>query len=216
MRRLALLALLGVLVSCGASPPTSDASAPSDGGNDAAASVDAFAPVDAPPLCDVSPAPSGLSMLTGGFVVLGADGVLPIPAQTGGDPTGVWRFDRITIYTESASAGMFDPATSTISGTGWVVVEGNLLRLELTLDVALMGTVAGTVRRHTVTSIRGTFVVLDASLMLTPECISPAPTGAAAAPMFTAGMDGTGTILLTTMGMLGTNRIVLNGVRTAT
>lgn len=223
MQRTALvLALLGILTGCGGSPAAVDAAAPSDAGvdtggapEDAATVEDANVPVDAPPPCDVSPVPSDLVPLTGGFVVLEPDAGLPIPAQTGGDPTGVWRFDHVTIYTGAESAGMFDETTSTIEGTGWVVVEGDLLRLQLTLDVALMGTAAGTIRRHTITSIRGTFVVDGAALTLTPECIEPMPMTGGTSPLFTA--EGTtGTIVLTTMGMLGTNQIVLTGARTST
>jgi hypothetical protein len=218
MQRHALVtaAFFGILGGCGSSTPAADASS-SDAAlpMDAAAAADTNVPVDAPPPCDVSPAPSDLVPLTGGFVVLEPDAGLPIPAQTGGDPTGVWRFDHITIYTDPSTAGMFDPDASTIDGTGWIVVEGDTIRLELTTDVALMGTAAGTIRRHSVTSIRGTFVVDGASLMLTPDCISPAPMGTPSQPMFTA--EGTtGTLVLSTMGMLGTNQIVLSGTRTST
>jgi hypothetical protein len=212
---LVLLGVVGALTACGGSAPAVDAASPSsDAGTDATAAHDASAAVDAPIACDVAPAPPDLVPLSGSFVVLEPDAGLPIPAQTGGDPTGVWRFDQITIYTDPSTAGMFDADASTIDGTGWIVVEGDTLRLELTTDVALMGTAAGTIRRHSVTSIRGTFVVDGASLMLTPECISPVPMGAPPAPMFTA--EGTtGTLVLTTMGMLGTNQIVLSGTRTS-
>jgi hypothetical protein len=213
------LGALLLLAGCGGSAVAPDAATAEDAStprDDAAVSVDASVPVDAPPACDVSPAPSGVGTVMGGFVVLDPDAGLPIPPQTGGDPAGVWRFEHITIYTAPETAGMFDADTSTIEGSGWAVVEGDLLRLELTLDVALMGTVAGTVRRHTVTSIRGTFVVDGSTLTLTPECISPAPTTSGGpSPTFTA--EGTtGTLVLTTMGMLGTNQIVLTGARTST
>lgn len=173
------------------------------------------APIDAAPACDVGPPPSDLPSLVGRFVVLDADAGLPIAPLTGGDPTGVWRFDAITLYTAPTSRGMFDEATSTVSGTAWAVVEGDRIRLELSLDLALMGTAAGTVRRRNVTHIRGTYAVTGSTLALTPECIDPTPMGAPVAPQFSTEGE-TGRLLLTLEGMLGTNQIVLSGARTST
>jgi hypothetical protein len=215
---LGLLVCLGCIVclgGCTEGPAPLDAPiAPMDGGVDASELSPSDAPRDAPPACDVAPAPSDLAMLRGGFVVLSPDAGLPIPAMTGGDPVGVWRFDTVTIYTGSTSAGMFDPSTSTIEGTAWAVVEGDTIRIQLNLDIALMGTAAGTVRRRTETTIRGSYVALGSSLSITPVCISPMPSGGSmVAPSFTA--EGTtGSIQLTVEGMLGTNQIVLSGMRT--
>ncbi len=211
---LACMVCMVCIGGCTEGPAPTDAPiAPMDGGVDASELLPSDAPRDAPPACDVAPAPSDLAMLRGGFVVLEADAGLPIPAMTGGDPVGVWRFDTVTIYSGSTSAGMFDPSTSTIEGTAWAVVEGDTIRIQLILDIALMGTAAGTVRRRTETTIRGSYVVSGSSLNITPACISPMPSGSMVAPSFTA--EGTtGSIQLTVQGMLGTNQIVLSGTRT--
>ena len=212
MHRSSLFALL-FLAGC------TTTAMPTDVGSDAGTSPDAVILADAPtlidaaPLCSVTPAPSGLLALTGTFQELPASGPSPIPVQTGGDPTGVWRFDRATIFTAPGSSAMFDAATSSIEGTGWAVLEGNALRLEMTLNLTVRGTVAGTVRRHNVTTIRGTFAVSEATLMITPECIEPMPMAGMSATTFTAS-GTTGSLVLTTSGMLGTNQILLTGTRT--
>lgn len=217
MSRSVLVSLALVsLAACNTAAPPVDAALPSDAGNDASAS-DAFsAPRDASTSCDVSPAPTGLPVLTGTFVPLDADAGSPIPVQTGGDPTGVWRIAHATIYTAPGTGGMYDATASSVAGNAWIVVDATSLRLELSLDLVLAGTPAGTIRRHQVTDIRGTYTTSGATLSVTPECIAPTPTTTSGiATQFTAGASD-GTLVLVTNGMLGETTIVLTGSRMPT
>lgn len=218
MRRALPLSLsLSSLVACTNAPATEDAARTSDAGDDAGANDAATPPHDASTVCDVSPAPSGLPALTGEFVALDPDAGSPIPVQTGGDPTGVWRIEHATIYTAASSTGMYDPAASSIAGSAWIVVDATTLRLELSLDLVVAGTPAGTIRRHQVTDIRGTYSTSGAMLSVIPECVAPPPTMTDTGfnPQFTAG-TADGTLVLVTNGMLGENTIVLTGTRMPT
>ncbi len=220
MRCSTLIALgLPALVGCSTAPGlVIDAAAPRDGGADAAPTADAAPATDGGLSCDVTPAPAGLVPLTGELVPLDADGGMPVPAQSGGDPTGVWRIEHVTIFTGPGTGSMYDPSTSSIAGTAWIVADGTELRMELALDVTLAGTAAGTIRRHQVTDIRGTYTTNGAMLSLAPECVAPPPTMTSATGLdtqFTAG-PSRGTLVLTTNGMLGENTIVLTGTRMPT
>lgn len=220
-RPLALALCPILLAACSASTGATDAGPPDTG------AVDAFAPSDAGPVdaasttdasssCDVGTPPDMIPALTGEFVVDDADGGSLVPVQTGGDPVGVWRVEHVTIYTAPESAGMFDPATSTIDGSGWLVVEPGAMRMELVTDVALMGTVAGTIRRHTVTQVTGDWAVMDQVLDLMPVCTAPPPMdGGMRTLEFTAGPTD-GTLVLRTVGMTGPTVIVMTGTRSAT
>ncbi len=216
MSRRSIFFALSLVVACGPAAPAVDAAGPSDAGTDAVRTTDTSVHVDANDTCDVSPAPSGLPAMTGAFVILDADAGSPIPMQTGGDPTGVWRMDHVTIYTSPESAGMYDPATSSIGGTAWIVATATGLRLELALDLTLHTNIAGTIVRHQVTDVRGTYTATGDMLSVVPECFAPAPTTAGATfdTRFTAGATD-GTLVLTTSGMLGELTIVLTGSRMA-
>lgn len=216
MRSRAASLLLTTLAACAPAPAAVDAaSGAADAGTDAAEPADASTALDTGPRCDVSPAPADLVALTGEFVPLDADAGSPIPVQTGGDPTGVWRIDHVTFYTAPETAGMYDPAGSSIDGTAWVVVDATELRMELHFDLTLAGTPAGTIRRLQTTDIRGTYTTNGAMLMLTPECVAPAPMtpSSGLTTTFSAGPSD-GTLVLTTSGMLGATTLVLSGTRT--
>lgn len=208
-----MLVLLGLAAGC-------DAAAVTDAGTDAP--LDAPVILDVPevptdaPTCDASPAPSGIPMLEGRIVVLSADAGSPIPVLLGGDPEGVWRFDAVTIYSPSEVEGMIDTDASSIAGSGWVVVQGEQLRMELALDITLVTTVAGTIRRDQLTTLVGTYVVDGTTLDVDVECVDPLPASASSfAPGFSV-EDDMGTLVLELPGMIGTNILVLTGTRTAT
>ncbi len=212
--RLAALSILALVAAA------CESTAPMDAGVDAP--IDAAMPEDVPdpprdaPVCDASPAPADLPTLDGAIVVLSPDAGSPIPPLLGGDPVGVWRFETATIYSPPEVEGMIDAEASSIAGTAWVVVEGDALRMELALDVTLVTTIAGTIRRNQVTTLVGTYTVDGATLSVDVSCVDPVPASATGfAPGFSV-EDDAGTLVLELPGMVGTNIIVLTGTRTAT
>ena len=204
-----------LLGACNSAPASSDSGPLDAGASDVGADVGL---PDTGPACDVSPAPDMLPMLVGELTPLVADAGSPIPAQTGGDPTGVWRIDHATFYTAPSTAGMFDPMRSSITGTGWIVVSATELRLELSLEVTIAGTIAGTIHRHQVTDIRGAYATSGNTLDVTVQCVSPPSSMMMSGmfqPQFTSS-GATGTLVLVTNGMMGMTTILLHGARSAT
>src|SRR5688500_7128622 len=114
--RCSLLVAITLLAACGGDP------APSDGGP---TGVDASVPGedagahDAGPVevdggCDVGEVPDPLPAIAGGFGVEGGGAGSVVPVPTGGDPVGLWVFDRATFYVGPAAAEMFDEDASTV------------------------------------------------------------------------------------------------------
>jgi hypothetical protein len=201
---------IGLLAGCPSTTATPDAPSSPD------AFVEAIdAPTQAPdaPRCDLAPIPSPLPMLESAFVVQSETVMPPVPSGDG-DPNGTWLFDQVSFYV-SAEAGMnFDPTMSSVEGTAWLAFDGSEVRLEMSLVVMLADTLAGDITRTTETRIRGTYTMSGAEVVFTPSCVESAMmTGAA--PSFDFGVEAErGTLVIQTMGMLGTTTIVLEGSRT--
>src|SRR5262249_41454497 len=118
--------------------------------------------------CDVSPAPSSVPALAGGFAVLG-DGGMP-EAATGGDPIGTWGFEHVTVWVPQSSTSMFMPTTSTVDGSAWAAFDGTNYRLYFDLVMTYNGTAVGTLVRASTTIVRGTYVVSGSSLDVVRTC----------------------------------------------
>ncbi len=153
-----------------------------------ATSIDAAA-------CTLSP-PDALPALGGDVVVLDPDAGFQIPAQAGGSPIGVWRVEHVTIYTR----GALDPNASVVSGTAWVIVTST--EVELAIDLQI-GTAQETL------TLRGSYVLSDATLHVTPRCSMPAT--AEFDLDFTSG-DSSGTLLAT----IGELTLLFRCARTST
>jgi len=205
---LACAALLG----CGSSSTVTDAASAPDGGTDAPVSVDAPSVMPDAPSCDLSPVPAPLPMLAGSFLVEGP-GVMPPTPSGSEDPVGVWLFDRVTLYVSAGAGEMFDATMSTANGTSWLSFDGTEVRLDMSFVLTLADTIGGDITRSTRTRIRGTYEIVGSDVVFTPSCVE-AMTSGGAPPSFDFAAEGDrGTLVIQTMGMLGTTTLVLEGSR---
>ncbi|UJR79945.1 hypothetical protein [Sandaracinus amylolyticus] len=225
MKRGGIVAFLGALsalvIACGG-----ESDEPTDAGTriDAPTEmIDAGTPDAGEPDggCDVSPEPTELPDIAGGFAVADdGDGGSNVPVATGGDPTGTWVFDDATFYVSSTAAGMFDIETSTVTGSAWAAFDGTEARLDFEFVTTLEGTLAGTLVRPSSTQIRGSYVVEGTSIGITPTCAQSSAGGAGgggSARGLAFSMDGDDGRLITTItGTAGEITIVLDGTRRGT
>lgn len=224
-----VVAMLAIVGCSSPSPPTdagagTDAPAAIDGGSDSGGTPSVDASVDAGPPdggCDVSPEPADLPALTGGFAVLGADGGIELPTATGGDPTGTFVFDRATFWVGPAQAEMFDESISTVEGSAWAAFDGTEARIDFEFVTSLMGTVVGTLVRPSSTQIRGSYVLDEAFIVITPSCrqssaMAPAASDGGVAGSADLQFSQTGddmTLISRLSGPGGMITIVLEGTR---
>lgn len=204
----------------------STSTAPSDAGPGA----DRFVPdmPDAGPIdsgppdggCDVGDPPDPLPEIMGGFAIAEGDGGSAIPMATGGDPVGLWVFDRATFYVPSAAASMFDVEASTVDGTAWIDITADEFALDWRFVTTLMGTIGGTIVRPSSTQIRATYVLDGATFVPTPICaqssamMAPTDGGTAGTSMLSFSQSGDSiTVISRLSGMAGMITIVLEGTR---
>jgi hypothetical protein len=114
--------------------------------------------------------PSDVPELRGGFRVRDADGGMATPTGLGGNPAGVWTFDRLTFWVRPEAATMFDPDASTVHGRAWASFVGDQVQLSYSFVTRLAGTVAGTITRPNTTIMRGVFRQDGADIQTLPYC----------------------------------------------
>lgn len=160
-------------LGCGSDPtPAVDAS------TDAAADVTVDVASDVA-TCDVGAAPAAtLPMLRSTLLFLGGDAGVTAPTPSGGDPSGRWVMTAATVYLPATAVGQVSLTGSSVTGTGWGVIEGSSYRINTTLELVLDTTQIGTVRRPVGTTSRGTFMQRGGALDLTPACSTGATAGA--------------------------------------
>lgn len=166
-------------------------------------------------VCDVGdpPVPEAmLPQLTSAVVIAGGDaGVAPTPS--GGDPSGRWVMRSVTLHLPAQAQGQIRPETSAITGTGWMVVEGNRYRIATALELSIDTAMVGRLRSGQGIRSRGTFAQSGADLTLMSECATTAATDGGA-PTLSLGVsrDGAerGRLFVTTRGMLGSALLVFD------
>lgn len=173
--------------------------------------------------CDVGTTPDPLPQIAGSFAIAEGDGGLAIPVPAGGDPEGLWVFDRATFYVSAAAAAMFDLEASTIEGSAWMNITATEFALDWRFVTTLMGTVAGTIVRPSSTQIRASYTLDGATFIADPICaqsnavMAPRDGGTAGTSMleFTR-MGDSITVVSRLSGAAGTITIVLEGTRRTT
>jgi len=173
-------------------------------------------PVADAAVCDVGspPVPEAmLPQLTSTIVIAGGDaGAAPTPS--GGDPSGRWVMRSVTFYLPAQAQGQIRPETSTITGTGWMVVEGDRYRIATALDLSIDTAMVGRLRSGQGIRGRGTFAQAGAALTLMSECATMAAAPDGGAPMLSLGVsrDGAerGRLFVTTRGALGSALLVFD------
>jgi len=214
LRRLRTVLVASLLVSGCATTvtPMPDAGSDAPVALDAGPPPDAYAAVPDAPACDLSPVPSPLPMLAGTFLVEGPETMPPV--GTGGDPSGTWIFDRLTIYVSETAGEMFDAAESSISGTAWAAFEDMNVRMETDFVLRLVGTLAGVVSRANLTRVSGAYAVDPTGVTFTPTCAQGGSMMSGAMSSFGFILEGErGTLVIRSVGMLGPTTIVLEGTR---
>lgn len=101
--------------------------------------------------CDVSPVPDVLPALSADFQLDDATLGTSAPVMTGGDPVGVWVFDRGTFWVDRTANAMFNRYASSVAGTAWIAITATEFRLDYELVTTLAGTEAGTIVQQNVT-----------------------------------------------------------------
>ncbi len=161
-------------MSCSDPAPAPAVDAAADAALDAASDVTADAAT-----CDVGAPPRApLPMLRSTLLILGGDGGAAVPTPSGGDPSGRWVMTAATVYLPASAAGQVSTAGSSVTGTGWGVIEGSSYRISTTLELVLDTTQVGTVRRPVGTTSMGTFAQRGGALDLTPACSTGQTAGA--------------------------------------
>lgn len=171
---------------------------------------------DAPAACDpgAPPVPEAmLPQLRSTVVVAGGDaGAAPTPS--GGDPAGRWVMRAVTLHLPAQAQGQIRPDTSAITGTGWLVVEGDRYRISTQLELSIDTVMVGRLRSGQMTQSRGTFTQRGADLTLAPACATSMSSADAGAPTLSLGLsrDGAerGRLFVTTRGMLGSALLVFD------
>lgn len=186
-------------------------------GADAAVDVAAdLAPSDVAAGCDVGAPPvpeATLPQLRSTVVIAGGDaGAAPTPS--GGDPAGRWVMRAVTFHLPAQAQGQIRPDTSAITGTGWLVVEGDQYRISTQLEFAIDTVMVGRLRSGQMTQSRGTFQQRGGDLVLTPACNASMSSADGGAPALSLGLsrDGAerGRLFVTTRGMLGSALLVFD------
>lgn len=218
MRTLAS-SLLFLLVACSDSAGVTNVTGATDGGGrdgaaDGAVASDAGGSKDsgpdAPTTCDVAPLPTNVPAITSSVIIADADGGGVPPTSSGGDEKGVWLYSKVSIYLEASAKGAVDPVASTITGGGWLALDGTRYRTSSSTETTLVTSVAGTIVRGTSTIAYGTYSYASAggALTFTSECrVSNSDLGGS--PLgFTRLTDTTARLVVTTQNALGNFIIV--------
>lgn len=209
MRQCIVLAAL-ILGACGGGEPTPS---PADAAVDIAA--DRGAP-DASKSCDVGapPVPAAMLPQLRSMVVIAGGDAGAAPTPSGGDPAGRWVMRTVTLHLPMQAQGQVRPDTSAITGTGWLVVEGDRYRISTELELAIDTTVVGRLRSGQTTQSRGTFTQRGGDLVLAPACAAATSSADAGAPTLSLGFsrDGAerGRLFVNTRGMLGSALLVFD------
>jgi hypothetical protein len=211
MRRWLVLTAL-VLAACGGGgdAPAADASVDVTGDvSDVAVTPDAA-------VCDVGEPPVPMAMLpqlSSSVVIAGGDAGAA-PTASGGDPSGRWVMRAVTLYLPAQAQGQIRPATSGITGTGWMVVEGDRYRISTELELSIDTLMVGRLRSGQGVRGRGTFTQMGANLTLLSECATAATAPDGGAPTLALGIsrDGAerGRLFVNTRGMLGSALLVFD------
>lgn len=173
------LAFSLLLAACGSSDsdatPAADTgvaadSSTADSGAGDVATNDAATDTSKPDAtCDVGAVPT-VAPFTSEFVFIDADAGVTFPAPTGGDPTGAWRYSKITIYLTPDAKSVLDVSKSSISGWGYASYTGTNFVNALDQKFVLETTVVGTITRGTVSKAKGAFKAEGNELVYTPAC----------------------------------------------
>lgn len=208
---LVFLALL--LGACGGGEATPSPDASTDVAVDVA--PDLAAP-DAPAACDVGspPVPEAMLPQLRSTVVIAGVYAGAAPTPSGGDPSGRWVMRAVTFHLPAQAQAQIRPDTSAITGTGWLVVEGDLYRISTQLEFAIDTVMVGRLRSGQMTQSRGTFTQRGGDLVLAPACNASMSSADAGAPTLSLGLsrDGVerGRLFVTTRGMLGSALLVFD------
>ncbi len=165
-------------------------------------------------VCDVGDPPVAMAMLPqlSSTVVIADGDAGAAPTPSGGDPSGRWVMRAVTLYLPAQAQGQIRPATSAITGTGWMVVEGNRYRISTELELSIDTLMVGRLRSGQGVRGRGTFIQMGPSLALMSECATAATAPDGGAPALSLGLSRDsaerGRLFVTTRGMLGSALLV--------
>jgi hypothetical protein len=139
-----------------------------------------------PAACDVSPVPDPLATIDGKFAAYDeAKGTVP-PMTTGGDPTGLWATDALTVYLTGQAASVVDTEASNSRVVGFYDFSADgKYRLRIYSKSTIVTGVAGTLTQDLDRASTGTYEVKGAEILLTPAC----PVGPVTALPFTVEGD---------------------------
>jgi hypothetical protein len=187
--------------STGGASATGGAAGSSDSGGAAGAAVG----------CDVSPAPTSLPMLTTTFVQVDSSMNITVPTMTGGDPTGAWSFDKLTLFIPESAKGQVDPTMSSGAGTGWANVGSDgSYRLEIDLNIDL-STALGDIKRTTMSASKGTYTVSGAALDFVVTCDTNSATTMTTITFSRTAGASTGQFLVHIVSDMGATDLLLQG-----
>lgn len=169
-------AFAAALANCGGTTnetPAADAGT-TDVATDAATDTGATdasteAASEAAATCDLGTLPT-MPAITSEVVIDGLDGGGAAPAATGGDETGTWIYEKITIYLPAQAAGQIDPAESKIDGKGFIELGAGKFRQFVDTTTVLATSIVGKVTRAGTTKVLGTYTTSGTSTTFTITC----------------------------------------------
>lgn len=173
---LKLLVVLG-LVGCGSST-ASETPADSAVATDTGTASDTGSATDSggDAKCDLGTVPT-VANYTYEFIFVGGEAGGAIPTPTGGDPTGDWRYTKLTIYLDESARSLVDLSKSSVEGKGFGSYSGMNFRNTTEQKIVLETTVVGTVTRGTSTKAKGTWKMDGNEIAYTPECVESTAEG---------------------------------------
>ena len=101
---------------------------------------------------------------------VGGDAGATIPTPTGGDPSGEWRYAKMTIYLSDSARSVIDLSKSSVDGKGYSSYTATNFRNATDQKITLETTIVGTVKRGTITKGKGTYKAEGNELVFAPEC----------------------------------------------
>ncbi len=168
------------------------------------------------PMCDVGTVPSGLPAVSA--MIVADDGASN--AETGGDPTGVARFDKLTLYVPEALSGMLRGTMVTTEGTAWADFDGTNFRIQSNVMITIRRMAGGAgMERAFDLGLKGTYMVEGSELMLTNDCIAGAMSSElemSDREVFFSATAGRLKLVLVIHSFQGDLTIALEGARSAT
>lgn len=168
--RIPFLAACFAFFGCGSStsadkPADTGATVVDTGSTDSGSVADTAA--DA--MCDLGMTPA-VANYTYEFVFVGGEAGGAIPAPTGGDPTGDWRYAKLTIYLSEGAKSFVDLSKSSVEGRGFSSYTATNFKNLSEQVTTLETTVVGTVKRGTMIKAKGTWKAEGNEIVFTPEC----------------------------------------------